>query len=266
MSQPDPSALEALLLQLRRGYLQELPDKFERLEAQLLEAGRTGDDSGERFNDFYRQVHSLKGSGGTYGLHVLSSICHQLEDYLQLQAGKPPRLEPGHTGPALRHIDLLREAASRATAGQEHFEAIEHQLAQLREELFPRTLTALVVLSSRATAQLCLQVLATCGFRGVLEPDSHAALRRALTEQFDVLITSPELPVLSGAGLLAAIRLSSQPDRRLRSVLITGGSGAARALRRLIDPDYVLARDQHLAHNLEHTLGEIRAAPAITPR
>lgn len=39
-----------------------------------------------------------------------------------------------------------------------------------------------------------------------------------------------------------------------------------RVLRHLSDPDYVLARDQHLAHNLKQTLGEIRVTPAMTPR
>ena len=256
MTQPTPAALE-LLRQLRDSYLQDLPDKLDRLESLLLAAGKSTDTDGERFADFFRQVHSLKGSGGTYGLHVLSTVCHQLEELLNLGAGNPPRLETTLAAPALRHVDLLRLVASEALAGQNSFEAVERKLSALRAELFPRTLKALVVLSSRTTHQLCLQLLEARGFRALSETDSYTALLRALTEPLDVLITSNELPVLSGAGLVAAIRLSNHANRSTPSILITS-SAEQRATRRLIDPDHVLVRDPQLPHHLDRLLNTIQ--------
>lgn len=249
-----------MLLRLRQDYVEELPARIAALEVPLLAAGSGGDPGGERFADLYRQVHGLLGSGGSHGLHIVSSICHQLEDYINRAAGNPPRLAPAHVAPALRHVDLLREAAGQAAAGEERFEAVECALARLREELFPQTLSALVVLASRATAQQCQRPLDAAGFRAVLMDDSCAALRRALTESFDVLITSPELPVLSGTGLLAAVRLSGAPGQGPRSVLITASGGMARSQRRVIDPDFVIARDGDLAANLERALATVRAA------
>lgn len=263
MTQPTPAAL-ALLRQLRESYLQDLPEKLDRLEGLLLAAGKTTDADGERFADFYRQVHSLKGSGGTYGLHVLSTVCHQLEDYLNLRAGNPPRLEAALAAPALRHVDLLRLVASEAVAGQISFETVERKLAALRTELFPRTLKALVVLSSRTTRQLCVQLLEARGFRALSEADSYTALLRALTEPFDVLITSNELPVLSGAGLLAAIRLSNHPNRSTPSILITS-SADQRGTRRQIDPDHVLVRDPQLPDHLDRLLNTIQIQYATVP-
>ena len=256
MTQPTPAALE-LLRQLRHGYLQDLPEKLDRLEGLLLAAEKSHDTDGERFADFYRQVHSLKGSGGTYGLHILSTVCHQLEDLLNLRAGDPPRLESALATPALRHVDLLRTVAAEAASGQERFEPVERSLATLRSELFPRAFKALVVLGSRATRQLCMQLLEARGYRALAESDSYSALLRALTEPFDVLITSNELPVLSGAGLLAAIRLSSHANRATPSILITGNT-EPRHTRRDTDPDHVLVRDPKLADELDRLLHSLQ--------
>ena len=263
MPQPPPAA-SALLRQLRESYLHDLPEKLDRLESLLLAAGKTTDADGERFADFYRQVHSLKGSGGTYGMHGLSTVCHQLEDFLNLRAGNPPRLDAALAAPALRHVDLLRLVASAAVAGHNNFETVERELAALRAELFPHTLKALVVLSSRTTRELCIQLLEARGFRARSEADSYTALLRALTEPFDVLISSNELPVLSGAGLLAAVRLSSHPNRSTPSILITG-SADPRGTRRLTDPSHILARDPQLPDRLDRLLNAIQAQYAAAP-
>ena len=79
MNSTNSDTFQQMLLQLRKTFLEDMPEKLDRLESLLLEIEKNGD-GGEVFNELYRIVHSLKGSGGTHGLHIITTICHQLED------------------------------------------------------------------------------------------------------------------------------------------------------------------------------------------
>ena len=61
--------VKVMLAALRSNYLRDLPSHIDELEEILLELERDGFDL-ETCRDLYRQVHSLKGSGGTFGLSV----------------------------------------------------------------------------------------------------------------------------------------------------------------------------------------------------
>ena len=73
--------VKAMLAALRLNYLRDLPSHIDELEELVLELEREGFDL-ERCRELYRRVHSLKGSGGTYGMHTLSDVCHPFEDCL----------------------------------------------------------------------------------------------------------------------------------------------------------------------------------------
>jgi chemotaxis protein histidine kinase CheA len=61
------NAIQTPLLQLKQNYIAELPDRFHRLEELLFQIERDGY-TPEIYNDLFRQVHSLTGSGGTHGM------------------------------------------------------------------------------------------------------------------------------------------------------------------------------------------------------
>lgn len=48
-------------------FLEELPERMDRLDQLLIGMEQHGVDS-KSFNEFYRTIHSLKGSGGTFGM------------------------------------------------------------------------------------------------------------------------------------------------------------------------------------------------------
>jgi chemotaxis protein histidine kinase CheA len=85
-------AIQALLHQLKLTYIGELPDRFDHIGNQILSLEQKGY-SQEHYNELFRQVHSLKGSGGTHELHIITSICHLMEDYLRVTGciAHPPK-------------------------------------------------------------------------------------------------------------------------------------------------------------------------------
>lgn len=59
--------------------------------------------------ELYRQVHTLKGSGGTYGLDFLSDICHPFEDLLSAIIETPLLTKQDAIELGLNYVDLMRK-------------------------------------------------------------------------------------------------------------------------------------------------------------
>lgn len=79
----DLDDFQARLQGLRDAYAIELPQKLEQIERAWNELPhREWDDEG--FQSLYRMVHSLSGSGRTFGFALLSTKAHSLEETLQL--------------------------------------------------------------------------------------------------------------------------------------------------------------------------------------
>jgi chemotaxis protein histidine kinase CheA len=64
MNSANSDTFQQMLLQLRNSFLDEIPEKLDRLDQLLVGMEKSGIDS-ESFNEFYRIIHSL--SSGTFG-------------------------------------------------------------------------------------------------------------------------------------------------------------------------------------------------------
>jgi chemotaxis protein histidine kinase CheA len=244
----NPDTFQKMLLQLRDTFLESMPEKFDSLENLLLEMETKGADS-ETFNESYRIVHSLKGSGGTYGMHIITTICHQLEDLLNITGGGA-KFTPKLISISLDYVDLLRTAITRIRAGDENFPLIEKRLSELRQKLAPKHFSVLLVDNSKLSTNISLQTLSELPVHAVVMNDGLQALTRALTEHFDLIITSNEIPRLNGVALIGALKLSDSKNRSIKTVLITSNKKAATIRNPFTDADYIIIKDSKLAQNL----------------
>lgn len=242
--------VQDLLKEFRLSFLAELSERLDSLERLLLvlESGEEG--LRDTFNALYRGVHSIKGSGGTFGFHVVTSICHELEDYLSMTPLDPPGFDQIFINNCLRYIDLLRTVKELADTGVSDFAAIEDKLAVLHDEIFFRKRSALVAVNSKLTRSMCHEVLQAVGIRYVDEVDGLEALRRALTQSFDFVLVSSELPLLKGEAVIASLRLSETENKRSKNILISSSAVAKTHCKRGVDPDFVLQRNAQLLPNL----------------
>ena len=78
----DPSALQAKLKILCDAYAAQLPEKLKHLE-QVWEQLPLDSWDEEGFQTLHRVVHSLTGSGKTFGFSLLSDVARNLEEHLK---------------------------------------------------------------------------------------------------------------------------------------------------------------------------------------
>ncbi|RFC31785.1 MAG: response regulator receiver modulated diguanylate cyclase [Candidatus Nitrotoga sp. SPKER] len=78
----DPNVLQSKLERLCDAYAVQLPEKLKHIEEMWEQLSQNSWD-GEGFQILYRMVHSLTGSGKTFGFVLLSDAARNLEEYLK---------------------------------------------------------------------------------------------------------------------------------------------------------------------------------------
>ena len=207
MSSDNPGTtpdVQAMLRQLRVGYVAELGDKLDEIEVALL-ALEDSARFARGFEDSYRRVHSLKGSAGTYGIPIISKICHQLEEFLSLSADAPDKVSRTVLDQCLAHVDLMRQAREMVSRGAEHFQEIEEKLEILRAFLLGNRYSVMVVETSKVNVRLCSEIMSGFPLHLTILDNGVHALDRLLHERYHILITGYEVKMVSGLALVAAV-------------------------------------------------------------
>ncbi len=249
--------VQAMLCQLRENYLAELDGKLGDLESDLLALERI-----ERFADVferaYRKVHSLKGSAGSHGLPIISKICHQLEEHLNLFSNTPAQPPREMSDRCLAHIDLMRKARDQAQAGGEHFNDIEDELSTLRTLLLGERYSVLIVETSKVNIKLCTQIMKRYPVQVTVMDNGYQALEHLLQQKYHLLITGLEVKMLNGLALVAAVRMSARGNQDMQAILLS--SSKQPPFKRNVDPNYIVPRDSKFAENLGSAIDSCVAA------
>ena len=238
-------AFQALLKGMREGFLAELPERCDNCDELILTLEKSPDDR-EAFNELYRSVHSLKGSGGTHGLSIITTLCHQLENLLT-DTDAQKGFDPVFATRALAYVDLLRQVETAAQQDKPVYSTIEAELDALRVLTLQRRKAGLIAESSTAMAGLYQKALDALPLQLTVMDNGLAALARLLHEPFDFVIVGRELKELNGVALMAALRSAQSPNQNVPAILVSSKRDAV--------PDHVrfsaaLSRDQKLAGNL----------------
>ncbi|MFZ6754486.1 Hpt domain-containing protein [Undibacterium sp. Dicai25W] len=229
---------QAVLDALRSNYLNDLPSHIDDLESLILKLESHGFEL-EICRDLYRQIHSLKGSGGTYGMHVISDICHPFEDLISGLLEHTESLYQGFVSTALEYIDLLRNVTSQYQQSKTPDEEIRLKLQGLRNRALQNPYSALVIESSDVVVNIIKDVLKMYRFRIEVAKDGYLGLGRILSEPFDLVVTGLETPRMNGMALISAAQRLGGKSKNTKCVLIT-----ASQLKQDEDiPDFVLQKD-----------------------
>ncbi len=241
----DPAMLQALLFGIRERFLDELAERCDGFENLILALENAPSDR-EIFNELYRGVHSLKGSGGTHGLGILTTLCHHLENLLT-EASENTRFDADFASRALAYIDLLRSVEVPARSENPDFSAIETALGALQQAAQKILKTGLIAESSTVMARIYQQTLAALPVRTEVTGNGLHALERLMRETFSFAIIGRELQELNGIAVIAALRASRSANHDIPVVLVTSSRDTLPELARV---SAILPRDQHLAEGL----------------
>lgn len=245
-----------LLEKLKQGFVSDLPDRINDIEADILALARS---SGfpEDFHEAYRKIHSLKGSGGMHGLPVITTICHQLEDVISLVDGVPEQYTIELQNRLLAYVDLLRQSQALIAQGKSDFSVITDKLHALLNSYSAHRGRVLIVDASKVTQEMCAHAVEQVNAESVVMDDGYQALARLLTEKFDVLITGVEIGMLSGPAMISAIKISGGVNRDIPAIVITSSSAGAQAPKRRSDPTLVVKKGRDLTDRIQAEVNKL---------
>lgn len=247
------ASYEALLAQIRDNYFSELPEKFAEMESLALEMIQGGDN--EVFESLFRSTHSMKGSAGTYGLDIFTTICHNLEDCFYEYKEEAEHYSSDKMRDWLAYIDLLKRAYVLLGEKASDFSSVEAELDELRNKRKEFQYRGLIIAESDLDIAVMLKTFAKYGVDFSLVHNGMEGLERLLNERFDFYICNNQLPRLNGISIIAAIKQSPGLNRDAISVLVSSGNHKQQG--RTSDPDHMVVKDSRLIKSLQAMSAEL---------
>ncbi len=241
---------QQLLLQLKQGYLEELPSRCDDIENLLLRMASESK-GGEVYDEVYRGVHSIKGSAGTHGIPFVSTICHYFEDHLNHLGSGLSTVTPEYINICLRYVDLIRQSIEVELDTS----SIDDQLESLRNIYLKQDLVGIMVSDSAYINMLCQNVMSDLPVQLVTVESGLIALERVLHQRFDFLITGKEAKDLNGRALTLAVRASGSRNRDMPIIMLT--SKVDSGFPENLAPNYILRKDVSLGDTLHASLQKI---------
>lgn len=247
--------ISLLLAQIRDAFVSELPSRIDQLESLILSM-REQSDTQESFTTLYRELHSLKGSAGTHGLHTISTICHNLEDRLSPYDSSDLPPDTAELNLWLEFIDLLRTAVEIHLDDFDEIRDIEHRLEWLRRRANDTQHRGLLVGLSQSHKLFCQTLFKEIGVELSIQDDGYQALDRLIHERFEVLVTSKHLPSLDGEALIAAVKISHGTSAKLQTILLT--STQPEVNNSPFAADFVVHKDHQFFSSMSEILESLR--------
>lgn len=248
-----------LLAEMQADFVDELPDRCNRLEegVMALEGKAAG-----AFDELYRQIHSLKGSGGMFGIPVITTVCHQFESFISETNKRFDRMAGSK---ALAYVDLLRRTIAPRGRDASGVTAIEQALELLRVDSLSGKASVLLVEPSDTLRRLYRDVFAGKPMQLVMMEGGMAALERMLHEPFDLLVISRELPDLNAIAVVAALRESRCRNSDIPVILVSSNPAP---VPKHLDIRAIVRRDPQLmptlANHVADALARGRGKPHTT--
>jgi len=209
-------SINELLDSLKNEFLGTLPERINEIEALLLKLPIDSD-----VENLLRQVHSLKGSAGTHGFHIVTKVCHQMEDMMRELIDQ----NEIHSDQAVKHLleynDLLNTCYALLNNNDENFSAVDSRLNQINLSSGNQQKKILIVEPSPLYAAMLHSLIEKKGHKVVIVTNGLVALENMLMQDYDVLITALEVPTLNGDAFLSAVRLSQGRNKDINAILVT---------------------------------------------
>lgn len=244
MKQQQNTQIEALLEKLKQEFIAELPVRIHDLEELVLHL-----DSEDQYAELYRRLHSLKGSGGTHGIEILSFACHQMEEELERLSREDTLKEKESVNILLEYLDILSEIQQSARTGEDSSSAIRQRLQQLRVITVGDAIEVLIIEPSKSISDLLSQILSGLAVNITITDNGMQGLELLLNRTFQVVISAYETSLLNGLCVIAAAK-SLRRYQKLGLTTIVISSNKPEFEPSDLAPDYCLKRDVNLSKHL----------------
>jgi len=228
---------EQLFDALRVEYVARLPETFTEFETQIL----AWPEGSAVSMELLRDVHSLKGSAGTYGLGFVTKACHRLEDLLSKHS--PAGDHQAYLDALLRYVDLMRDyVASLASGGDKSGAEFTARLDALLNGVATQPVRVLIVEPALSMSHAYRRLLDLRGVAKSTSSSGYEALGRLIQDRYDAVLTSYVTADISGLSLAKAVRAIDEISRELKVILVTSSDlqECSLAVNRVVRKDQAL--------------------------
>ena len=251
-----PESIDQIMQRLRQEFIETCQDKLDEIDVLLLrlESGENVD--GDKLFDFQRNVHSIKGQGGTFGFPLISQIAHLLEDYLAC-VGDIRSSNPSDIRVFLEQIAEIIGAGHNPP--KEESERIIRALPVHRAVGFSnqptRDVRVHLVMSRGVQQRIVRQELVSCGFHVTQSKTAIEALTSILAAPPDIVIATQVLEGFSGVELARVLK-DIDVTRHARFLLLTSYEEADQHLSGLPTGAAIIIKDGNFSNRFaEYLLG-----------
>jgi two-component system OmpR family response regulator len=254
------------LLAGRNSYLREITSDLQDVEHLILDLSLS-DGAAERKQRIARQIHTIKGVAGSYGLDLISAAAHRMEDLLASENSLNSKSDKFIDGLLGQNDQLVAIAKAYLGDNEPFLNDVRRTLERFAEPEISSAKPAqafnrvLIVEPSLATLKLCTRVLQEFGsIRVTSMQDGYEALGRLLKEEFDIVITSLQVPTIDGQSLVTVLRNIPGPNAAVPVILLTSSTTALDPAK--ARPNYVIAKNLGLSNGLKAVLTQL-ASPGV---
>lgn len=223
-------------------------DRLESLDKIIDQVYNGKGNRGELFNEFLQEIHSLKGSAGTFGFHLASTIAHRLEDYMESSR----RLDKSQWLDVQKFIDAIRIIFEAGVdPDKELHAAIIAKLPSSSQQSVAgaKTKTLLLVMESGLIRKHLGTELASKGYDISFAKDPIQAIDIALKIHPDGIISIYEFAHITGLELGKALKVIDG-TKQIKFALMTANKNLVNELGRNQDDMCLIYKDKNIADNI----------------
>lgn len=244
----DNDLLAKELEALKISYLGTLGERLDELEGHVLKLCKTDGDEGRVIlREIIRELHSIKGSSGSYGVHFISKVCHNSEDYLQELDSSLPLAEE-HETILLKFIDLMRFYVEKVVT---YSTLDENQLENNLKEIYGNKaskIKVIVVDPTRSFFNAYQMALSDLNCQFYYTANGFSAFERIINIDYDYAIIAKSLDILDSSELIGCINSAKKKVGGIKTILIS--SNDYKSDQKLMEPDFFILKNRELSQNL----------------
>lgn len=197
--------MEEILAQMKSKFLETAHEKIDRLNEILSIFSKDQNFDEELQNEFLREVHSLKGMGGTFQMPLVTKYCHHFEAFLQDYGA----FDSGIIEAAQLYLDRLSDLIDSVEAADEARLSVWLEgLPQKADELVQQIMSDNLVMLVAKDDQFYEAVSSTfepVGYKVLKAKSPFEGIEMAFVNKPQIIIAQQFFDLMSGAEFVRAL-------------------------------------------------------------
>lgn len=181
--------------------LENLDDADEAINGMVV----GGEGFSVHLDNFLRQIHSIKGTAGTFGFPSISAVAHRVEDFIEALKNTS-----AHISEIQIFVDRMREIAESGSNPDADdctrlLAALPRANMRIATVRPSREINVLLVMHRNVQRKIIGQELSSCGFGISFVATGVDAISSVLESSPDIIISSVVLEDMTGMDLARAL-------------------------------------------------------------